>query len=67
MKLKKYHVDTSPLTPENQEKAMYFIEVNAYNHQFIPNTDGQYVCFWEENVKPSAFPALFGCVIEELP
>ena len=67
MTLKKYQIDTTPLLPEDQEKAIQFIETNAFNHQYIPNTSGQYVCFWEETVNPSAFPMLSGCVIEELP
>lgn len=67
MGLKKYRIDTGSLAPEEQDKAIQFIENNAYNHKYIPNTKGEYVCFWEEAVNPSVFPVLSGCMIEELP
>ncbi len=67
MGLKSYYIDTSPLSPEMQEKAIIFIENNAYTSQYIPHSKGCYHCEWEENINPLHFPLLSGCIVRELP
>ncbi|MDE6421245.1 MAG: hypothetical protein K2K87_12090 [Lachnospiraceae bacterium] len=67
MGLKNYKIDTSVLSAENQERAIKFIEINAFTFAYIPGTKGCYQCMWEENVNPRSFPEISECVIQELP
>lgn len=67
MELKQYYIDTSPLSPDKQQEAIYFIEKNAWTSQYIPNSKGCFHCDWEENINPSLFPLLSGCIVRELP
>lgn len=67
MNLKKYYIDTSPLSGEAQEKAVLFIESNAWTSSWISGSNGCYQCYWEEFVDPSLFPQLAGCIVRELP
>lgn len=66
MKLKNYRIDTSTLTGEAQDKAMDFIETNAFTSAYIPGTNGCYECTWEDNVNLSSLSPLSGCKIQEL-
>lgn len=67
MSLKRYYIDTSPLSKEEQDKAMFFIENNAWTSDYIPNSKGCYLCTWEENINPSLLPQLSQCIVQELP
>lgn len=66
MNLKKYYIDTSPLSGEAQTKAALFIENNAWTSAWIPGSKGCYQCYWEECIDPSLFPLLSGCIVREL-
>jgi len=67
MKLKSYFIDTSTLPSQSQTKAIEFIEINAWTFAYIPGSKGCFKCEWEEDVNPSLFPALSGCIVEERP
>lgn len=67
MRLKSYFIDTSVLSLPAQEKAIKFIETNAWTSMYIPGSKGCFECDWEENINPALFPALSGCIVEELP
>ena len=44
----------------------YDIENNAFTSQYVPHSKGGYHCEWEENINPSLFPLLSGCIVREL-
>lgn len=66
MGLKSYYIDTSPLPPEEQRKAIDFIEINAWTHAYVPNSKGCFHCEWEEKINPARFPLLSGCIVRPL-
>lgn len=67
MALKRYYIDTSPLPSEKQRQAIEFIQMNAWEHEYVPYSKGCFHCTWEENINPSHFPLLAHCIVEELP
>ncbi len=66
MRLKSYYIDTSPLPPEEQGKAIDFIQKNSWTHAYVPNSNGCFHCDWEENINLSRFPLLSRCIVREL-
>lgn len=66
MGLKLYHIDTSLLPAEEQETAIHFIQTNSFTHSYIVGTNGCFECTWEEEANLSLFPALSGCIVQEL-
>lgn len=67
MRLKRYYIDTSPLPKESQMKAINCIESTSYVCAYIPRSSGCYEAFWNENQNPANYPALFGCVVKQIP
>lgn len=67
MALKKYYIDTSPLSSEDQRKAIEFIQINAWDSAYVPFSKGCFHCTWEEKINPSLFPSLAHCIVEEIP
>jgi hypothetical protein len=67
MGLKSYYIDTSPLPSDKQEKAIDFIQKNAWTNAYVPHSKGCFQCEWEENINPSRFPLLSGCIVQPLP
>lgn len=67
MALKRYYIDTSPLSKEEQDKTMRFIEANAWTSDYIVGSKGCYLCTWEEDVNLSLFPEFSQCIVEEIP
>ena len=66
MGLKRYYIDTSPLSGEAQKQAIDFIESASYNSQYIPGSKGCFFTFWPENEQPALLPSLSQCIVKEL-
>ena len=66
MALKRYYIDISPLSKEEQAKTILFIENHAWTSDYVPNSKGCYMCTWEEDTNLSLFPQLSQCIVEEI-